>query len=87
VSVPPVHFLSTFPRSPLDRGPRVPYYQPMPVALTTPTTAQTLVTESELMAILTNAQAANDPYTIAEVARARRGDAMAQLACAMILGR
>jgi hypothetical protein len=46
-----------------------------------------LVTASELATILTNAQAANDPYTIAEVARARRGDATAQLACAMILGR
>ena len=46
-----------------------------------------LVTESELATILTNAQAANDPYTIAEVTRARRGDATAQLACAMILGR
>jgi hypothetical protein len=46
-----------------------------------------LVTDAELETILVDAQRVNDPYTIAEVARARRGDAMAQLACAMILGR
>lgn len=45
------------------------------------------VTETELESILTNAQAANDVATINAVRRARRGDAMAQLACAMILGR
>lgn len=46
-----------------------------------------LVTSTELDSIEANARTANDPYTLAEVARARRGDAMAQLACAMILGR
>ena len=49
--------------------------------------AKPLVTDAELQTILEIAQAAGDQYTIAAVARARRGDAMSQLACAMILGR
>ena len=83
------NFFPPFDDHPLTGPPGSPITRPMATATTKHTTnaAQTLVTESELAAILTNAQAANDPYTIAEVARARRGDAMAQLACAMILGR
>jgi hypothetical protein len=45
------------------------------------------VSETELQTILTNAEAVNDVATINAVRRAQRGDATAQLVCAMILGR